>query len=162
MCVGTERPSQSGREHGTPTWCVGPKSGRVPMSTRHVDRYSEVQGPMRSSQSSAITRFFPAEHAHSRYRAFLEALSSTLGTIESTSGPSNHARPSRNVHNSPGCFRSTPVNWAARVGGKPALHLLRSRSSLLCLVPGDRLRLLAAPHCDAPDALVRPGTLMAK
>lgn len=56
---------------------------RGPRATRHFDRYCDPNARQRQLR---FTQFFPAEHTHSRYRALLEALSSSLGIITSGRG----------------------------------------------------------------------------
>lgn len=87
--------------------------------TRHVDRYCD---PSEAVTAPRLLDSFPPTAPIPGIVPFFEALSSSLGITSPGRGPSNHARSSRNVHFLlQGCFRSTPVNCAAKVGGS-SLH----------------------------------------
>lgn len=86
LCVGTESPSQSGRGHGTPTWCVVPESGRVPEVHEARGTLTGTAMPMRSSDSSGLLNSFPPNTPIPGIVPLLEALSSSLGIITSGRG----------------------------------------------------------------------------
>lgn len=116
LCVGTGSPSQSGREHGTPTWCVVPKSGRVPEVHEARGTLTGTAIPMRSSDSSGLLDSFPPNTPIPGIVPHLRLFPRPCGPSRPVGAVQSRPALEERAPSAPGCFRTTPVNLGGQSG----------------------------------------------
>lgn len=116
LCVGTESPSQSGREHGTPFWCVVPKSGRVPEVHEARGTLTGIAIPMRSRDSSDLLNSFPLNTPIPGIVPYLRLFPRPWGSSRPLGAVQSRPALEERAPIAPGCFRTTPVNLGRQSG----------------------------------------------